>query len=187
VAVGRLDKRSKKPRKPVGRTAEPKAPPPPPMSRRSFLSRIWIWLCGLALAEAAWIGVSFLWPRKGGTGVDDGAGVVVAGPSERFEPNSVTAFREGKFYLVRLEDGGFLALHRKCTHLGCTVPWIADEHRFACPCHASVFDMRGEVLNPPAPRPLDLFAVRIENGIVKVDTRKTIRRSAYEPGQVTRS
>jgi cytochrome b6-f complex iron-sulfur subunit len=108
------------------------------------------------------------------------------GPVERFEPGSVTAFRDGHFYLVRLQDGGFLALHRKCTHLGCTVPWIADEQRFACPCHASAFDIRGEVLSAPAPRPLELFPVRIDNGIVMVDTTNAIRRGSFEPGQVTR-
>jgi len=112
--------------------------------------------------------------------------VQVAGPVERFEPGSVTAFREGEFYLARLRDGGFLALHRKCSHLGCTVPWIKDEQRFTCPCHASAFDIHGAVLDAPAPRALDLFAVRIENGIVKVDTSKLIRRSSFEPHQVTR-
>ena len=110
----------------------------------------------------------------------------VAGPVERFEPGSVTAFREGEFYLARLKDGGFLALHRKCSHLGCTVPWIKDEQRFTCPCHASAFDIHGAVLDAPAPRALDLFAVRIENGIVKVDTSKLIRRSSFESHQVTR-
>jgi cytochrome b6-f complex iron-sulfur subunit len=157
------------------------------LGRRSFLSKLWLVLGGAALAEGIWIAVSFLRPRRRRTGAGDEAGLVVAGPVERFEPDSVTAFREGKFYLVRLEDGGFLALHRRCTHLGCTVPWIADDHRFACPCHASVFDIRGDVLSPPAPRALDLFAVRIENGIVKVDTTRLIRRDSFEPGQVTRS
>jgi cytochrome b6-f complex iron-sulfur subunit len=144
-------------------------------------------LGGVALAEAVWVAVSFLRPRRRKGGDGGGAGVIVAGPVERFEPDSVTAFREGKFYLVRLEDGGFLALHRRCTHLGCTVPWIADDRRFACPCHASVFDIRGDVLSPPAPRALDLFPVRIENGIVKVDTGRPIRRESFEPDQVTRS
>jgi cytochrome b6-f complex iron-sulfur subunit len=156
-------------------------------TRRGFLSKLWLVLGGLALAELIWIVVSFLRPRRSRAGAGDGSGVIVAGPVERFEPDSVTAFREGKFYLVRLEAGGFLALHRKCTHLGCTVPWIADRRLFACPCHASVFDIRGDVLGPPAPRALDLFAVRIENGIVKVDTSRPIRRDAFEPGQVTRS
>ena len=144
-------------------------------------------LGGIALAEAIWVAVSFLRPRKRKTGPAGGAGMVVAGPVERFEPDSVTAFREGKFYLVRLSEGGFLALHRECTHLGCTVPWDPEARRFDCPCHASSFDIRGDVLSPPAPRALDLFAVRIENGIVKVDTRRPLRRASFEPGQVTRS
>jgi len=118
--------------------------------------------------------------------LEEGLGFQVAGPVERFEPGSVTAFRDGHFYLVRLDDGGFLALHRKCTHLGCTVPWIADEQRFTCPCHASAFDIRGDVLSAPAARALELFAVRIDNGIVKVDTNKLLRRASFESHQVTR-
>jgi cytochrome b6-f complex iron-sulfur subunit len=66
------------------------------------------------------------------------------------------------------------------------VPWDEAAGRFACPCHASVFDLRGAVLAPPAPRPLDLFPVRIENGIVKVDVTSPIRRASFEPSQVTR-
>lgn len=186
MAVGRVDEPGGKSPKRAGTKPLPEASPPLP-SRRSFLARIWLWLCGLALVEGVWIACSFLRPRGRRADTVDAIALFVAGPVERFEPDSVTAFRAGKFYLVRLADGGFLALHRKCTHLGCTVPWIADEHRFACPCHASAFDIRGDVLSPPAPRALDLFAVRIENGIVKIDTRRIIRRTSFEPGQVTRS
>ena len=100
---------------------------------------------------------------------------------------AMTAFQRGRFYLARLADGGFLALSRTCTHLGCTVPWNAAEGRFVCPCHASSFDIHGEVSSPPAPRPLDFFQVRIENGIVKVDTTRRMRRSRFEPSQVARS
>jgi len=90
----------------------------------------------------------------------------------------------GRFYLVRLADGGFLALSRKCTHLGCTVPWIAKENQFACPCHASAFDMAGDVISPPAPRALDMYAVSIENNTVQVDTGKPIKRSELKAEQV---
>ena len=156
-------------------------------SRRSFLSRLWLLLGGVALLEAVWIVTDFLAPgRRRATGGDDAA-VIVAGPVERFEPGSVTAFPAGRFYLARLDDGGFLALNRECTHLGCTVPWVGEEGRFVCPCHASSFDIRGEVLSPPAPRPLDLFAVRIENDIVKVDISRPIRRQSFSDNQVVRS
>jgi len=154
-------------------------------SRRRFITTVWWGLAGLAFLEAIWAGLSFLRPRR--SREEAGAGLVVAGPVERFELESVTAFQEGKFYLVRLEDGGFMALHRECTHLGCTVPWVAEEGRFICPCHASSFDIHGDVSGPPAPRPLDLFPVRIENGIVKVDTTRRRRRSRFQQSQVVRS
>lgn len=152
--------------------------------RRSFLGLAWLGIGVAALGEAASIVASFLKPRT--KAPDPGGGLVVAGPSDAFAPGSVTAFLAGKFYLVRLQDGGFLALHRQCTHLGCSVPWDEASGRFACPCHASSFDLRGDVLAPPAPRPLDLFAVRIENDIVKVDVSAPIRRSAFDASQVTR-
>jgi cytochrome b6-f complex iron-sulfur subunit len=155
-----------------------------PQRRRSFLGLAWLGIGVAALAEAAWIVASFLKPRQ--EAPKGGGSLVVAGPSDAFAPGSVTAFPAGKFYLVRLQDGGFLALHRQCTHLGCSVPWVEASGRFACPCHASVFDLRGDVLAPPAPRPLDLFAIRIENGIVKVDASAPIRRSTFDASQVTR-
>jgi cytochrome b6-f complex iron-sulfur subunit len=96
----------------------------------------------------------------------------------------VRAFPGGQFYLVRLADGGFLALSSKCTHLGCTVPWNEKQRSFPCPCHASTFDEKGDVLSPPATRALDLFPVVIEGGIVKVDTSRRIARARFEPGQV---
>jgi cytochrome b6-f complex iron-sulfur subunit len=155
------------------------------MNRRRFFWTAWLGLGGLALVEYLWIVVDFLRPRK--PRADRDTAVIIAGPIERFEPSSVTAFPKGKFYLARLEDGGFLALSRKCTHLGCTVPWKADQNRFVCPCHASAYDATGAVLSPPAPRALDLYAVRIENGIVKVDTSRSIKRKSFQTDQVTRS
>jgi cytochrome b6-f complex iron-sulfur subunit len=137
-------------------------------------------------AELVWIGSSFLRPRRKATSTGD-EWILTAGPMEEFEPGSVTAFPAGSFYLVRLEDGGFLALHRECTHLGCTVPWVGEAGQFACPCHASVFDITGQVLSPPAPRPLDLLQVRIENNIVKVNTSRRIRRSAFRSSQAVYS
>ena len=154
-------------------------------TRRSFFRKACLALAGLAVVEALAIVFDFLRPRRSrleGTAAD----IIEAGPVERFEPRSVTAFPGGKFYLARLEDGGFLALARECTHLGCTVPWLADENQFICPCHSSAFDIRGDVLSPPASRALDLYTVRIENGIVKIDISKPLERQSFEVAQVTR-
>jgi cytochrome b6-f complex iron-sulfur subunit len=126
----------------------------------------------------------FLRPRKAKPREGAYGGVVTAGPVDTFAIGQVAAFAKGQFYLSRLGNGGFLALSRKCTHLGCTVPWDEKTRRFVCPCHASSFDDRGAVLSAPAPRPLDLYAVRIDNGIVKVDTSVPILRDRFEPAQV---
>jgi cytochrome b6-f complex iron-sulfur subunit len=155
----------------------------PPQDRRAFLGRLGKVLGLVALAEVAAVVAAFLAPRREGGG--RGAGLVVAGPVGEFTPGSVRPFPSGKFYLVRLADGGFLALASRCTHLGCTVPWNEKGQTFPCPCHASTFDLRGDVLSPPAPRALDLLAITIEAGIVKVDTSRRIERARFEPGQVT--
>lgn len=153
-------------------------------TRRAFLWKLWFGLGGLALLEYAVAAANFLRPRKALLR-DGGDTIVIAGPIDRFEPGTVAAFPEGKFYLARLEDGSFLAMSRECTHLGCTVPWNSREHAFVCPCHASSFDINGNVLSPPAPRALDLHPVRIENGIVKVDTSRKLRRKSFNPAQAT--
>ena len=160
-------------------------PEGPSRPRRRLLGWIWGGLLAALAAEIAWIVASFLRPRRGRRA--DESAIVDAGPVDRFAPGSVTAFPGGKFYLARLTDGGFLALDRTCTHLGCTVPWNTDTACFECPCHASSFDITGAVLAPPAPRPLDLYPVRIENGIVKVDTARRERRRQFLPSQVARA
>ena len=80
-------------------------------------------------------------------------------------------FREGRFFLLHA-PGGIIAAYRKCTHLGCAVPWSDAEDRFHCPCHGSEYDKRtAVVLKNPAPRPLQLFHIA-ENpeGQLIVDT-----------------
>ena len=156
------------------------------MTRRETLRRLGRILGLVALAEAAAAAGLYLWPRKPKPREGAYGGVVTAGPVGNFEPGTVTAFAKGQFYLIRLRDGAFLALSRKCTHLGCTVPWSEVDRKFACPCHASSFSETGEVLSAPAPRPLDLYRVFFEDGVVKVDTSVAITRDRFEPFQAVR-
>jgi cytochrome b6-f complex iron-sulfur subunit len=153
-------------------------------SRRNFLTKFWFGLGFVALAEFIAVAFAFFRPGKHEALRADDETIVTAGAVNRFAPESVTAFVRGRFYLTRLADGGFLALSRKCTHLGCTVPWVEKEKRFACPCHASAFDITGNVISPPAPRALDAYPVTIENEIVKVDISKPIKRSEFKAEQV---
>ena len=150
-------------------------------TRRDFLKIAWAFFGGLALVETAGVFIAYLQPRLA---EGEFGSVINAGLVDDFPPNSVTHISNGRFYIVRLGDGGFLAVYHRCTHLGCTVPWDQAAQRFVCPCHSSKFDMQGAVENPPAPRPLDLFPVRIEDGQVKVDTGSVLQRQSFETVQV---
>src|SRR5256885_5278043 len=79
-------------------------------------------------------------------------------------------FREGRFFLLH-PPGGIIAAYRKCTHLGCAVPWSDSEDRFHCPCHGSIYDKRTAiVIRDPAPKPLQLFHISETEGGLIVDT-----------------
>ncbi|MGH8855631.1 MAG: FAD-dependent oxidoreductase, partial [Telluria sp.] len=60
-----------------------------------------------------------------------------------------------KIAVYRDAQGGLHALSAKCTHLGCAVHWNSAEHSWDCPCHASRFDIEGQVLHGPASAPLE--------------------------------
>ena len=158
----------------------------PDKSRRRFLYRLWVGAGIFAGLEFIGVVFAFLRPRRSPIKEENFGGIFEVGQVDDFTPDSVTAFIRGQFYLCRLKDGGFLALSRKCTHLGCTVLWESESKIFLCPCHASAFDITGEVISPPAPRALDLYPLIIENGIVTVDTGKRIKRRGFKISQVVR-
>jgi cytochrome b6-f complex iron-sulfur subunit len=152
------------------------------VSRRDFLTLFWGSAGVLAVTELSLAGLRFLSPRP-----SDGefGGLFNLGHFEGYPNSSVTPVEAGRFYLVRLEDGGFLAIYRRCTHLGCAVPYDPGTSEFVCPCHGSAFTQDGEVLNQPAPRPLDLFTLSInEDGEILVDTGQPIERERSDPAHV---
>jgi quinol---cytochrome c reductase iron-sulfur subunit, bacillus type len=67
-------------------------------------------------------------------------------------------------WVVKHAADQVVAFTPQCTHLGCAYHWDAQTHTFLCPCHGSVFAMNGDVLAGPAPRPLDRYEVKIEDG-----------------------
>ena len=154
------------------------------ISRRDFFGIAWKGLGILAGLEVLGIVTAYFVSGRNRHAVSPKQ-LMEAGPVESFGMNTVTAFMGGRFYLARQQDGGFIALSLRCTHLGCSVSWEEEKHRFICPCHSSAFDISGEVLNPPAARALDHYPVLIENGIVKVDIGTLKERKISGKDQLT--
>lgn len=55
-----------------------------------------------------------------------------------------------------------------CTHTGCNVAWQPDVQKFICPCHGGTYNIKGEVIAGPPPRPLEKLPVRVENDQILV-------------------
>ena len=123
-------------------------------TRRDFLSRIGIGACAAAVAGSALVTFDFLNPK------------VLFEPPTRFRagnpldyPEGAVRFnREQRAYVVGV-SGGIYALSAVCTHLGCITRFVSDENVIACPCHGSRFDLEGNVIHGPAPRPLPWLEV----------------------------
>ena len=151
------------------------------ISRRDFLK---MGLGALSVLTALEVGGAALLFLRARSQEGDFGGVITAGKPASFPPGSVTEFARHAFFLIRSQDGGFLAVYRRCPHLGCTVEWEAERQCFNCPCHASTFNIYGEYERSPVPRPLDLFAVTINNDEVLVDTSRLNRRDGFRPEQL---
>jgi len=67
-------------------------------------------------------------------------------------------------WVTKSAEGTVTAFGPQCTHLGCAYHWDTGNEKFMCPCHSSVFSIQGEVQSGPAPRPLDRYETKIENG-----------------------
>jgi cytochrome b6-f complex iron-sulfur subunit len=146
-------------------------------SRRTLLR--WAgWGTFLALLGQWTVGFgSFFWPNKVGAF----GGEINGGNIADFKVGDVKLVQDAKAYVSRVPEG-FVALWWKCPHLGCTVPWKPDDPsmdtiepkgRFNCPCHGSIYDRYGKIVQGPAPRPMDLFGVSFRDGKVYIDTNPT--------------
>lgn len=152
----------------------------PSINRRQSMVIGFFGLLALLVSESVLVVMRFLKPlNKGGFG-----GLVYAGKVDEFSVDSVTRIAPARSYIVRT-DQGVLALWQRCTHLGCAVPWAETRGEFHCPCHGSLFNPVGEIIDGPAPRPLDTFPVVIRQDEIWIDTSKPQERSSFEPSQLT--
>jgi menaquinol-cytochrome c reductase iron-sulfur subunit len=73
-------------------------------------------------------------------------------------------------WVLRQDEGNAVAFAPQCTHLGCAYHWDEKEKNFLCPCHTSTFSIDGKVLTGPAPRPLDRYVTKIDQGKILIGT-----------------
>ncbi len=67
-------------------------------------------------------------------------------------------------YFVYTADGkDFSVMSNICTHLGCQTHWNEVEGYIECPCHGGKFDVQGDVIGGPPPRPLKHVEFKLDD------------------------
>lgn len=90
-----------------------------------------------------------------------------------FPPRSTTLIPERRLFVFNTPEG-FHVISAVCTHLGCNIAAV-EGRGFECPCHGSVFDSEGRVVQGPAAWPLPRFALSLSRrGELVVDTRRRV-------------
>jgi Rieske Fe-S protein len=67
-------------------------------------------------------------------------------------------------FVLRQTDKDVRVFSDICTHLACRVNWHPDLQHYISPCHDGHFDISGNNISGPPPRPLDEFITKIETG-----------------------
>lgn len=88
---------------------------------------------------------------------------VVVGTRADLQPNTGQIFKFGTIpgLLVVDPQGEMRAFNAVCTHLGCTVQYKPDTSQIWCACHNAFYDLAGNVVSGPPPRPLERLTVRL--------------------------
>jgi len=145
------------------------APPgAPSAARRRFLTLLSqaflaLWGLGAAAVLAAYLKAPEKREREAGR-------LVSAGLLDDYRVGEGRLVRHGvtPFYVVRLDAARVVALAAVCTHVRCILGFDPMRKALVCPCHDGRFDLGGNVISGPPPRPLPSYAVSVRAGEIFV-------------------
>jgi len=140
------------------RTGRPNTPPDP--GRRGFLNWFLSTSAGAMLLTVAYPVVRFVSPPEipeaSMNQVEAGA---INDPELLDKGYKILRFGAEPVILVRSGEGDFRAFAATCTHLDCIVEYHKDKKRIWCNCHNGEYNLSGQVVGGPPPKPLAAFKV----------------------------
>ena len=137
-----------------------------PRSRREFMANVILGVgTTLGLGSLAFRFLEYLYPIVLPIKLVE----VPAGSVNEIPPDGVRLVHlpEGPVMLEKT-DSEVRALSAICTHLGCIIAWHPRAKEFICPCHGGRYDVNGNVVFGPPPRPLEKIQVKVRDGKVFV-------------------
>ena len=142
----------------------------------------WLKIGNVAKIKQEDVGVQYKFKRKlkeaylPEQDIDKNVWILKATPAvlEKIYQGKDMEFRDvtGKHVWTNKKNVPYIAFSGKCPHLGCGYKWRTHKvlgQVFLCPCHLSIYDASGKVLDGPAPRPLDTLPIHVTaNGEITV-------------------
>jgi cytochrome b6-f complex iron-sulfur subunit len=144
------------------------APAPSPTSRRQFLERLSRAFLGLWAVGGAGAIVAYM--KAPDRSEDAAERMVRVGMLDDLRIGDARLVRHGvrPFYVIRTDASRVVALSAVCTHVRCILNYDRERHGLVCPCHDGRFDLAGNVVSGPPPRPLPVYEVSTRAGEVFV-------------------
>lgn len=138
----------------------------------------WIKIGNVSRIKVEDVGVQFKYKKKVKEAfmpeaeIDKNVWILKASPAvlEEIYKGKDMEFRDqnGRVVWTNKKDVPYVVFSGKCPHLGCGYKWRKvpklGKEIFLCPCHLSIYDPSGKVLDGPAPRPLDPLPIRVDAG-----------------------
>jgi Rieske Fe-S protein len=137
-------------------------------TRRRFTTWVLSTSAGAFLVSLLYPVTRYLIPPR--VGESSAASVTLPLKPDDVKPNTgqIVKFGSRPAILIRTPAGELRAFSAVCTHLNCTVQYRADLGNIWCACHNGRFDLNGQNIAGPPPRPLDAYVVNVRGSQIVV-------------------
>jgi Rieske Fe-S protein len=129
-------------------------------NRRKFLNYLLGTTAGATLIAICYPVIKFLIPPRVTEATQNS---VVAARVNELVANSGKIFKFGNRpgLLIHTPTGELRAFSAICTHLDCVVQYQPEMKGIWCACHNGRYDLKGQNVSGPPPRPLEEYVVNI--------------------------
>lgn len=144
---------------------------PPDKNRRRFLDYLLGTSAFATLAAIFYPILRFMTPPHI---VEAAQSSVVAAKVNELAPNSGKIFKFGSKpgLIIKTASGELKAFSAVCTHLDCIVQYRSDTKQIWCACHNGQYNLNGENIGGPPPRPLEEYSVNQRGDDIVVNSSR---------------
>ena len=135
------------------------------MKRRSFLKALLTFLGATSAVSILYPLSRYLAPPAG---TEQSKTLVIAKREVPLGEAKEIVFNGVPAVILNRPGKGLIAVSRVCTHLGCLVQYDKENRRLLCPCHAGVYDLEGNIVSGPPPKPLPKLPLRVEGETIVI-------------------